>query len=197
MQEEIEKYSYIPDDKKQKTYTALNIFLIVVIIILFILLIVFSTAFTTMVVEGESMYPTLVDDDKVFLQTYGYKLNRGDLIVFARPNDKNAIKRIIAVGGDTVACDIENKVWIINDTPLEEPYFNGEYSDNYFDKMYDKEAICGEGITVPQGYLFVLGDNRNIKKTNESDEQNPISVDSHIYGPISVDSVIGKVLSVY
>lgn len=197
MQEEVEKFNYIPDDgdnKKNKKYLVANIFLFAVIIVLITLLIVFSTVFTTVTVSGESMYPNLVENDKLFLQTCAYKLSRGDIVVFSRTDSEgktiNAVKRIIAMGGDTVAFDKENNLWIINGEPLDEPYFNGEYSANYFDKMYDKDAFYNDGITVPEDCLFVLGDNRNISGGG-------ISVDSHVYGPIPLDSVVGKVISVY
>lgn len=192
------KINYIPDENKppknHKKYVILNVVLFSLCAVLLVLLIVFTAVFTTVKVSGDSMYPTLEDGDRIFLQISGYDYTYGDIVVFTRTDSEgksvNAVKRVIALGGDTVACDIENKIWIINGTPLEEPYFNGEYSDNYFDKMYGKEAICGEGITVPQGYLFVLGDNRNIPGGS-------LSVDSHIYGPIPAASVVGKVLRVF
>lgn len=200
MQEEIEKYNYIPDNKKQKKYTAVNILLIALIVILIAVIVLFSTVFTTVTVDGESMYPTLVNNDKLFLQVYGYKLTYGDIVVFTRKNSEgktiNAVKRIIALGGDTISFDCESFKWIVNGSPLDEPYFDGTYSDNYFDTLYDKDALYGEGITIPDDFLFVLGDNRNIKKDSDS-TQSPISVDSHIYGPIPTDSIVGKVISVY
>lgn len=200
MQDQIEKYSYIPDmqddnnAKKEKRYKIANIFLIAIIVVLVVFLIVFSTAFTTMTVSGDSMYPNLQNNDKIFLQKFGYKLTYGDMVVFPRKDSSgkeiNAVKRIIAMGGDTLSFDPVNKKWILNGTPLDEPYFDGEYSDSYFAYGDYVEALFGEGITVPEGYLFVLGDNRNIQGGG-------ISVDSHIYGPISSSDVIGKVIKVY
>lgn len=198
MQEQIEKYSYIPDmqddgnAKKEKKYKIANIFLITVIVVLVVFLIVFSTAFTTMTVSGDSMYPNLQNNDKIILQKYGYQLTYGDMVVFPRKdsngNTINAVKRIIAMGGDTLK--FENKKWILNGKALDEPYFSGDYSESYFSYGDYVEVLFGEGITIPEGYLFVLGDNRNIPGGG-------ISVDSHIYGPISASDVIGKVIKVY
>lgn len=199
MQEQIEKYSYIPDNqpekdtKKERMYKIANIFLIAVIIVLIVLLIVFSTAFATMTVSGDSMLPNLKNNDKIFLQKYGYELNYGDMVVFERDqNGKkiNAVKRIIAMGGDTLKFDGNN--WILNGTPLDEPYFTTGYDKEYFNhqSVYTHEDLFEKGITIPEGHLFVLGDNRNIP-------DNGVSVDSHIYGPIPTDIIIGKVLKVF
>ncbi len=191
------KINYIPDEnnqrKKNRRYTVVNILLFALCLILVVLLIVFTTVFTTVKVSGESMYPTLEDGDRVFLQTSNFDLTYGDIIVFTRINNEgksvNAVKRIIAMGGDTLSFDRTTQKWVVNGTPLEEEYFAGEYSKNYFDKIYD-DAIYDEGITIPENCLFVLGDNRNIADGS-------LSVDSHIYGPISLDSVVGKVLRVF
>lgn len=191
------KINYIPDENKppknHKKYVILNVVLFSLCAVLLVLLIVFTAVFTTVKVSGDSMYPTLKDGDRIFLQISGYDYTYGDIVVFTRTDSEgksvNAVKRVIALGGDIVSFDRENNKWLVNGNPIEETYFNGEYSSNYFDKIYDT-AIYDGGITIPENCLFVLGDNRNILGGS-------LSVDSHIYGPIPAESVVGKVLRVF
>lgn len=191
MHNNVEKYSYIPEKPTSKKYVVLNIILFAVIIVLLVLIILFSTALTTMTVSGNSMYPNLHDGDKLFLLKFGYSLDYGDIVVFSRQsNDEmsiNVVKRIIALSGDTLKFDKTTNQWIVNGQPLNEPYFNGEYSIDYFDKTHDNQ-LFEQGITIPEGCIFVLGDNRN--------NQGAVSQDSHIYGPIQTSSIIGKVVYV-
>jgi signal peptidase I len=143
-------------------------------------------------VEGYSMRPTLDDGDYVLISRISYKLGdfqRGDIIVFRPPmypnppfwqrlfglptlrNDyQDYIKRIIGLPGETVR--IANGSVYINDVPLQEPYIAAPA--NY----------SGEW-TVPEGQLFVLGDNRND------------SADSHSWGFLPQANVFGKGLLVY
>lgn len=183
---QVEKYSHIDNSKSQSRLKWLNIFLIVIIILLSAALIIFSTLLTTITVDGKSMFPTLVDGDRLVLLKKGYSLERGDLIVFKREG-RNNVKRVIAIEGDVIKFDKENMVWIINDVPYQEDYIDG-YSDNYF--VSSPSAIFNEGIKVEEGQIFVLGDNRNI-------QDGKVSIDSHIYGALDKSAIIGKVIKVY
>ena len=98
------------------------------------------------------------------------------LIGLAPPDEKDFVKRVIAVGGQTVACcDSRNRV-LVDDQPLDEPYIY------YLPEAGPARQIPFGPITVPQGELWVMGDSRN----NSSDSR----IDGH--GPIPVDNVIGK-----
>ncbi|MFC5952417.1 signal peptidase I [Pseudonocardia lutea] len=98
------------------------------------------------------------------------------LIGLAPPDEKDFVKRVIAVGGQTVSCcDSRNRVMVDNQ-PLDEPYIY------YLPEAGPARQIPFGPITVPQGELWVMGDSRN----NSSDSR----VDGH--GPIPVDNVIGK-----
>jgi signal peptidase I len=105
---------------------------------------------------------------------------RGDIIVLNPPvrTDKPYIKRVIALPGETVAIH-DGKVFI-DGKPLNEPYI-ADPPRYVFPGPFD-----GGGVyTVPPDTVFVLGDNRN----NSSD--------SHIFGPVSLDAVIGKAFFAY
>jgi signal peptidase I len=126
-------------------------------------------------VDGESMMPTLQTGEFVVVNRLAYKLGsleHGDVIVFRFPRDPNQeyIKRIIGLPGDVVKV-LGGQV-LVNGQPLEEPYIAAP------------PGYQGEW-TVPEGSLFVLGDNRN----NSSD--------SHNWGAVPVNYVIGKALFVY
>src|SRR5579862_8560934 len=83
-------------------------------------------------VEGTSMLPRLVDQDRLFINKFVYhftEIERGDVVVFRYPRDlqKSYIKRIIAVPGDRLRID-RGQVYV-NDKPLAEPYVPQEYRD--------------------------------------------------------------------
>lgn len=127
-------------------------------------------------VESISMQPTLYAGDFVIVNKIAYKLgepNRGDVIVFHFPPDPSRepyIKRVIGLPGDDVA--VAGGVVYINDIAMREPYIKSP--PNYEDSW-----------EVPPDHLFVLGDNRN----NSSD--------SHSWGMVPLDYVIGKAEVVY
>lgn len=127
-------------------------------------------------VVGSSMLPTLEDGQFLVVNKLAYRLHppqRGDIIVFRDPQSTNRklIKRIIGLPGETI--DIKEGQVLVNSTPLDEPYIAdpGNYS---------------RGPTpIPEGEYFVLGDNRN----NSSD--------SHIWGDLARDRIVGKAWLTY
>ncbi|MBD5086509.1 MAG: signal peptidase I [Clostridiales bacterium] len=182
-----ENYTYISDEKKSRKLNALNVLLSVVIILLIVALIVFTTTFTSFKVIGESMLPNVKEGDRLVLQKRGYTLEYGDIVVFNRQEDSEAaVKRILGKAGDTIAFDKQACKWVRNGEYVEENYYEDEceYNEVYFSSMLWE--LQGEGITIPEGHLFVLGDNRNII--------GGYSYDSHHYGPLPESSVIGKVI---
>ena len=184
-----ENYTYISDKKRAGRLGALNIFLSIIIVLLLIALIIFTTTITSIKVSGERMMPNLVDGDRLVLLKRGYTLEYGDIVVFHREQDEDAaVKRIIAKGGDVISFDKDALKWVRNGEYVEEDaYFNGEYSESYFSSMLFE--LQGNGLTIPEGHLFVLGDNRNMPGSY-------VSKDSHMYGSLSEDTVLGKVIHI-
>jgi signal peptidase I len=126
-------------------------------------------------VDGSSMLPTLRDGEFVLVNKLAYRTGtptRGDIIVFRSTTeaDLDLIKRIIGVPGDDI--QIRDGHVEVNGQVLAEPYINAapNYSGNW---------------RVPDGHLFVLGDNRND------------SSDSHMWGFLPEQNVIGKALLIY
>ena len=170
----------------------LNAILISIIVILVVTLVAFTAILTTITVDGNSMSPSLADGDRLMLVKHGYKLNRGDIVVFTREG-RNNVKRILGLEGDVIKFDAQNMTWVVNDIPYVEDYIEDGYSDNYF-AMSNKDVLAelfsDEGLVVEHGKMFVLGDNRNI-------QGGLISMDSHIYGAWDTSTIVGKVIRVY
>lgn len=107
-------------------------------------------------VQGSSMYPSLHDRDLLFLQCVGYQPKAGDVVVLNKPFGgitAPVVKRIIAVGGQTIRIDYTESVVYVDGIPLDEPYIN--------ERMFEPGYTSQSYVEVPEGSIFVMGDNRN------------------------------------
>jgi signal peptidase I len=150
-----------------------------------IFLVIYIFLFRPFQVNGASMYPTFHDKEYVLTNLIALRLeelHQGDVVVFKAPgidNDKDFIKRIIGVAGDTVA--IKNGEVYVNDSRLDESAYLSPDVKTY-PGSFMKE---GESVTVPPTSYLVMGDNR------------PHSSDSREWGFITKDAIIGKSMFVY
>ncbi len=145
-------------------------------VLLVVLVLLLAYVFRIVGVVGDSMLPTLHSGDRLLMRYVDSEADfaRGDVVVIGRYSDTPLIKRVIAVGGDTVS--IADGVVYVNHRICVEPY--AQYDDTQTDvDRYFKEA------TVPVGYVFVLGDNRDHSKDSRSDE----------VGLVPVQDVVGRV----
>lgn len=109
-------------------------------------------------VEGDSMFPTLHDRDMLILQSVGYTPKGGDVVVLTPKSFRDGtpiVKRVIATGGQEVSIDYSTGTVYVDDQALEEPYL-GEDMELVADQFRGEYPV-----TVPEGCVFVLGDNRN------------------------------------
>ncbi|WP_088042482.1 signal peptidase I [Bacillus sp. EAC] len=144
--------------------------------------------FSTYVVDGESMMPTLKDGNLLVINKFGYQLGeikRFDVIVFHANKEEDYVKRVIGLSGDTI--EYKNDHLYINNKKMSEPYLN-EYKSILkgvpFTGDFSLNEITGK-TRVPSGYVFVEGDNR------------PKSYDSRLFGFVKVDKIVGKVDLLY
>ncbi|MEU4079311.1 signal peptidase I [Streptomyces venezuelae] len=116
-------------------------------------------------VPSDSMTPTLAVGSKILAQRIdGDEVRRGDVVVFNDPLWSNSpmVKRVVAVGGDTVACCGADGRLTVNGASVEEPYLNSGAGG--------RTVASGEefSVTVPAGNLFLLGDDRHTSLDSRS-----------------------------
>ena len=130
---------------------------IITIIATIVLIFVIRTyIFSPVIVEGDSMNPTLVEGDRLFINKIGMyvgEIDRLDVVVFKGKQDKHYIKRVVGMPGDRI--HFENNRLYINDQLVSENYVieDGYQRDMSLNSLYGYEKI-------PENYYFVLGDNR-------------------------------------
>ena len=145
-------------------------------------LLVFTFFIRVSRVEGGSMNPTLMNNDRMLLlsNVWYSEPQRGDIVVARVPSfsPEPIVKRVVAVAGDVVDIDFEQGIVYVNGQALDEPYIN--------ERTYND--FGSEGITLPmvveQNHVFLMGDNRND------------SYDSRYCGIGQVDErcILGKVI---
>ena len=127
-------------------------------------------------VQGTSMYPTLDNGDQLLLLSFGYnEPERGDIVVLMADDfmDKPLVKRVIGIGGDVIDMDPSGTV---NGEALYEPYIND---------LNGQDMYLGDiqfPLTVPDGQVFVMGDNRNGSSDSRKAE----------VGTIPYEKIVGK-----
>ncbi len=154
---------------------------------LVVALVVKTFLFQAFYIPSASMEPTLEKGDRVLVNKLSYDLhdvNRGDVIVFELDEDevapdgiKDLIKRVVGLPGDVI--ETRDGVVYVDDRALEEPYLeDGMVTGD----PNDPKNPSIERQTVPDGHVFVLGDNRS----NSADSRYPYR------GTIPIDSIVGR-----
>ncbi|WP_338469843.1 signal peptidase I [Niallia sp. XMNu-256] len=144
--------------------------------------------FAPIVVDGLSMAPTLHDQDRMIVNKFSYTVGepkRFDIIVFHAPENKDYIKRVIGLPGDTI--EYKDDVLYVNGEAYEEPYLD-KLKESTLDGPLTEPFTLTEKIgqaTVPEGELFVMGDNRRYSK------------DSRHIGSVPIEEVLGKTSIIY
>lgn len=150
------------------------------IYMLMAILLVFLLLFRVIVVSGDSMYSTLWDGDYLLLlsNVFYHTPQRGDIVVISKSDFDNGspiVKRVIATEGQTVDIDFKNGIVYVDGMALEEDYIHN--------LTVDSEGVVFP-LTVNEGCIFVLGDNRAVSK----DSRNPE------IGQIDKREILGKAI---
>lgn len=105
-------------------------------------------------VDGKSMVPTLLHGELMVVQCIGYTPQQGDIVVLTQSSfrEEAIVKRLIAKGGQRVEIDYDAGTVSVDGVVLEEPYIN--------EPMLPRGDVTS--VTVPEGHIFVMGDNRNV-----------------------------------
>ena len=168
----------------RKTYSFLIDTVQSLLLVFAVFLVIYIFLFRPFQVSGSSMYPTFLDKEYILTNIITLKFNKpkqGDVIVFKAPNDpeKDYIKRVIAIPGDTVM--IKDGDVYVNEKLLDENTYLKPAVKTY------AGAFLGENVptVIPANSYFVMGDNRSE------------SSDSREWGFVPFSSIIGESLFVY
>lgn len=158
------------EEKKGSTFSDFMEICESVITSVFVVLLLFTFVARPVTVDGRSMVPTLNDKDKLIMSTFLYTPKAGDIVIIENEHsyvyeagttniveggslDKRLIKRVIAVGGQTIDINFESGEVSVDGEVLRENYISEP-------TRLDPGAFTYP-LTVPEGYIFVMGDNRN------------------------------------
>ena len=166
--------------EKKQSDRWFNVFCAVMIVLLLLNTFVIKLA----IVDGSSMYPTLHDNQLMLVLRPGYEPTQGDVIVIHTGKSilsrDYIVKRVIATQGQSVTIDYDLDEVTVEEVTLPEPYLNFEEEDPMLPR--DDRAVVH--YTVPEGCVFVMGDNRNHSADSRSDK----------YGMIDANIIVGKVV---
>jgi signal peptidase I len=144
---------------------------------LIFIVLLFSLVFRMTGVIGTSMVPTLNEGDRLIISKLFYTPKPGDIVVISKESFQKEpiVKRVIAVGGQTVDIDFNTGSVYVDGVLKEEPYINEKTS---------RSADVVFPLDVPPGKIFVMGDNRNYSTDSRASE----------VGLIDMRQVLGQVL---
>ena len=180
-------------DKIERALRSIIEWLVVIVGALAVALLLRSYVFQVYQIPSSSMAPTLRDGDRILVNKLDDNPDRGELIVFARPENfvadaktEDLVKRVIGLPGESVSIE-ENRVFIDGEL-LEEAYLGDGVATtgNAWHELCDNGTVDNAACIVPDGWYFVMGDNRSA------------SADGRVFGPIDGSLIEGRaVLRIY
>ena len=168
-----------PDENTKRTPAKTIVeFVSVIATSIVAIMVIFTFAFRIVGVSGPSMMNTLMNGDWLIVSAFITEPERGDIVIITQPNAYNEpiVKRVIAVGGDTIDIDFDTATVSINGKEINEPYLGSPTTDD--------EGAWQYPLTLKEGQVFVMGDNRQ----HSSDSRSPD------IGLIDENYILGQVL---
>ena len=175
----MEKVSNNPPMVPAKGVKTLYEWLEEIVIALTLVILVFTFLFRVVTVTGESMLPNFVEGQKLIVTNLGHSVEQGTVVVITNVRNEPIIKRVIATEGQTVDIDYETGVVYVDGEAVDETQFGLE--NGITTRPYSTLEAMVFPQTVPEGCVFVLGDNRSVSKDSRYTEVGMVDT-RHILG---------------
>ena len=171
-----------PEEEKTSFQMDLYFWTQALVMALVALILVFTLVGRVIGVVGNSMVPTLHWNDLLLLRSIGYTPEQGDVVVLRKESfmAEPIVKRVIATGGQHVSIDYATSTVTVDGVELEEPYIN-----EWMGYPIDTDMTITD-VVVPEGSIFVMGDNRNHSSDSRSER----------LGTVDTRYVLGRVLCI-
>ena len=176
---QVEAVEQKPEENTKRTLSKTVVeFISVIATSIVAIMLIFTFAFRIVGVSGPSMMNTLINGDWLIVSAFITEPERGDIVIITQPNSFNEpiVKRVIAVGGDTIDIDFDKATVSINGKMINEPYLGSPTTNDEHAWQYP--------LTLKEGQVFVMGDNRQ----HSSDSRSPD------IGLIDENYLLGQVL---
>lgn len=176
-------------NKSNEMMDWLKIFIIALLFTLIVRLFIFSPV----LVDGESMLPTLEDRDRMIVNKITYKFkepDRFDIVIFHAPDERDFVKRVIGLPGEHI--EVNDNTLYVDGEEMEQPFMNSEENaeitfPNITEDFTFDVISQGNYDVIPEGYVLVLGDNRRHSRDSRD----------HTIGLVDMDEIVGKTNIIY